>query len=48
MQDNNQLSNYVKQNQMCLLSIHMKAIDMISRICIGLIWLSEASKIVPK
>ncbi|CAD8166396.1 unnamed protein product [Paramecium pentaurelia] len=48
MQDNNQLSNYVKQNQMCLLSIHMKAIDMISRMCIGLIWLSETSKIVPK
>ncbi|CAD8082172.1 unnamed protein product [Paramecium primaurelia] len=46
--DNNQLSNYVKQNQMCLLTIHMKAIDMISRICFGLIWLSETSKMVPK
>ena len=33
---------------MCLLAIHMKAIDMISRICFGLIWLSETSKMVPK
>ncbi|CAD8112795.1 unnamed protein product [Paramecium sonneborni] len=48
IQENNQLGNYVKQNQMCLIAIHMKAIDMISRICIGLIWLSETSKMVSK
>ncbi|CAD8115928.1 unnamed protein product [Paramecium sonneborni] len=48
IQENNQLGNYVKQNQMCLIAIHMKAIDMISRVCIGLIWLSETSKMVPK
>lgn len=26
----------------------MKSIDLISRICIGIIWLSETSKCVPK
>lgn len=44
MHENLQLSYHIKINQFCLISVYMRIVDMLQRMCLGLVWLQETSK----
>ncbi|CAD8174631.1 unnamed protein product [Paramecium pentaurelia] len=46
--ENYQLNYHLHGYQLCLITIYQKLIDMIQRLCINVIWLSETTKSIPK
>ncbi|CAK60907.1 unnamed protein product (macronuclear) [Paramecium tetraurelia] len=46
--ENYQLNFHLHGYQLCIITIYQKLIDMIQRLCINVIWLSETTKSIPK